>query len=265
MKLIMLGTGSASVTKCYNTCFAFEKDKEYFLVDAGGGNGILSMLEQNNISVTDIRNIFITHSHTDHILGAVWLVRMIGQAINYDGCPHTFNIYCHDEAASALKAICCATLPASVTKLFEYKILINVVEDGDCRNILGCNVEFFDILSDKTKQFGFIMSDSSTKLACCGDEPLFPALFEKIRGCDWLMHEAFCLYSEKEIFKPYQKFHSTAMDACKNAKELRVKNLILYHTEDTHLNNRKQLYTQEGREYFDGNIFVPDDNEIIEI
>ncbi len=38
MKLIMLGTGNALVTKYYNTCFVFENQNQYFLVDGGGGN-----------------------------------------------------------------------------------------------------------------------------------------------------------------------------------------------------------------------------------
>ena len=40
MELIMLGTGNAMVTRCYNTCFVLSSGEEYFLVDAGGGNGI---------------------------------------------------------------------------------------------------------------------------------------------------------------------------------------------------------------------------------
>ena len=36
MQLTMLGTGSALVTKCYNTCCIFEERGEYFLVDGGG-------------------------------------------------------------------------------------------------------------------------------------------------------------------------------------------------------------------------------------
>ena len=75
------------------------------------------------------------------------------------------------------------------------------------------------------------------------------------------MHEAFCLYSERDIFKPYQKFHSTAKDACEIAEKLNAENLLLYHTEDTHLSNRKKLYTAEGKQYFSGNIVVPDDGE----
>ena len=44
--LIMLGTGHAMVTRCYNTCFCIQNAEDYLLVDAGGGNGILSRLEE---------------------------------------------------------------------------------------------------------------------------------------------------------------------------------------------------------------------------
>ena len=42
--LILLGTGNALVTRYYNTCFALQNNNEYFLTDAGGGNGILAQL-----------------------------------------------------------------------------------------------------------------------------------------------------------------------------------------------------------------------------
>ena len=74
MKLTILGTGNAMVTKCYNTCFAIEQNDEYFLVDGGGGNQILSQLEKANIDWKKIKNIFATHKHIDHITGIIcWL------------------------------------------------------------------------------------------------------------------------------------------------------------------------------------------------
>ncbi len=42
----MLGTGNAMVTRCYNTCFVLSSGEEYFLVDAGGGNGIFKQLSK---------------------------------------------------------------------------------------------------------------------------------------------------------------------------------------------------------------------------
>lgn len=58
-----------------------------------------------------------------------------------------------------------------------------------------------------------------------------------------MMCEAFCLYADRDTFKPYEKCHSTALDAGKLAEELGVKNLILYHTEEKTLANRKENYT----------------------
>ena len=43
-----------------------------------------------------------------------------------------------------------------------------------------------------------------------------------------------------------------------------IANLVLYHTEDkTGISTRKQRYTEEGRQYFTGSLYVPDDGDII--
>ena len=55
------------------------------------------------------------------------------------------------------------------------------------------------------------------------------------------------------------------MDAAKKAETLGVRNLILYHTEDKTLSTRKERYTAEAKAYYSGNVYVPDDGEIIEI
>ncbi|MCR5433798.1 MAG: MBL fold metallo-hydrolase, partial [Bacteroidaceae bacterium] len=80
---------------------------------------------------------------------------------------------------------------------------------------------------------------------------------------DWLMSEAFCLYEDRDRFQPYEKHHSTVLDAARLAEELGVKNLILYHTEDRTLITRRQRYTAEAKTAFSGRVFVPDDLEKI--
>ena len=79
------------------------------------------------------------------------------------------------------------------------------------------------------------------------------------------MSEAFCLYEHKDIFKPYEKHHSTALDAGALAERLAEKNLVLYHTEDETIESRKQAYTKEAEENYTGNVFVPEDFEIIDL
>lgn len=80
--LIVLGTGNAQAVHCYNTCFAMKNGEEYFLTDAGGGNGILLALENQNIPLEKIHHIFVSHAHNDHILGMVWMIRMIATSMN---------------------------------------------------------------------------------------------------------------------------------------------------------------------------------------
>ena len=50
-KLYVFGTGNAQATRCYNTCFAIRDEDEYFMVDAGGGNGILRILEDMDVDL----------------------------------------------------------------------------------------------------------------------------------------------------------------------------------------------------------------------
>ena len=79
------------------------------------------------------------------------------------------------------------------------------------------------------------------------------------------MHEAFCLEADAERYHPHRKKHSTVKEACELAEQLGVENLLLYHTEDQNINNRKRLYMQEGKQYYHGNLFVPDDLEEIDL
>ncbi len=266
MKLTMLGTGNATVTKCYNTCFALSNDQGSFLIDAGGGNQILKILEEEQISLEEIRDLFVTHSHTDHLLGVIWMIRMIGIKIARGFCEGNLRIYCHKELREAIETICHLTIWGNVTAQFGKRIHFIEIEDGDEFEILGCQVKFFDIGSTKKKQFGFALTTKEgARLVCCGDEPLKEQNEGYAKDCDWLLHEAFCLYKDREIFKPYEKHHSTVKDACELAKRLGVNNLVLYHTEDRNIKNRKMLYTEEGKQYYDGNLHVPNDREFFEI
>ncbi len=128
------------------------------------------------------------------------------------------------------------------------------------------SLEFFDIKSTKLLQFGFCAKlENGKKVTFLGDEPYKEELFEFANDADYLLHEAFCLYSERDIFKPYEKNHATVRDACENAERLKAKTVIMYHTEDKNIEDRKKLYTEEGRRFFGGDILVPDDLDIIKL
>lgn len=158
------------------------------------------------------------------------------------------------------------TLPKEAEEINPGRLHLVSVADGEQRAINGRNVTFFDIGSTKAKQFGFSMElDGRKHLVCCGDEPYNACEEIYAKGCEWLLHEAFCLHSQADIFVPYDKHHSTVKDACQLAEKLEVRNLVLYHTEDKNIHDRKRLYKAEGERCFSGNLYIPDDLETIVI
>lgn len=271
-QITMLGTGNATVSQIYNTCFLLQTPGSLMLVDAGGGNGILAQLKKVNVQISDIHHLFVTHAHTDHVLGVIWVIRMVAQCKGYEGLLH---VYGNDKVMKVIKTIIDMILAKKQLAKVAERVVFHQLEDGDSFEVGDMKLECFDIQSTKEKQFGFraelpssSSSDESDKplvLACLGDEPYNEQNRRYIVGADWMMCEAFCLYADRDTFKPYEKCHSTALDAGKLAEELGVKNLILYHTEEKTLANRKENYTREAAENFKGRIFVPDDLEVIEL
>lgn len=262
----MLGTGNALVTQCFNTCFVLRTPQSLLMVDAGGGNGILGQLEKANLSIVDIHHLFITHAHTDHLLGAVWLMRKVINTSQNVGYMGTLTIYGHERVLHVLQTIAQLMLSRRDFAYVGKHIFFEEVKDGDCLKLEDLSLKFFDIHSNKEKQFGFraILPDNRV-LVCLGDEPFQEECREIASGADWMLCEAFCLYADRERFHPYEKYHSTVMDAARLAESLGVRNLLLYHTEDKTLKTRRHDYTAEATRYYKGNVCVPEDLEEIEL
>lgn len=255
----MLGTGNALATKCYNTCFVIHTEgKATLMVDAGGGNGILSQLEKAKISIECIDDLFVTHAHTDHLLGCVWMMRM---ALQFN---RTLRIWSHRKVLRILTSLGHEILPAKEAEGINNIVEFHCLESGEHFKIGNLQLVCFDIHSTKEKQFGFnALFPDGQRLCCLGDEPYCEQNAVYAEGADWLMSEAFCLYADRNRFHPYEKHHSTVLDAARVAEKLHVRNLILYHTEDKTLDTRREHYTTEAKSVFKGNIVVPDDLEQI--
>lgn len=264
--LYVLGTGNANAINCYNTCFALRDERDFLLVDAGGGNGVLPILRDLHIPLTGIHHVIVTHAHTDHILGVIWVIRMIASAMKSGSYEGELSLYGHEELMALLRSFCTATLPGRLCSLFDSRIHFVTVQDGDTRPIMGYPVTFFDIGSTKARQFGFTTTlHNERRLTCLGDEPYNPRCQAYAEGSDWLLCEAFCLTCDADRFKPYEKHHSTVQDAARQAAALGVSRLVLWHTEDTDLLHRKERYTREALEVFKGEVYVPNDGEIIRL
>ena len=266
-KMTILGTGFAMATKCFNTCFYLElSDGSLFLTDAGGGNGILRQLELTGFDYQRCHNMFVTHGHTDHVLGVIWIMRKVADLMNKGKYQGKFNIYCHDVVKDMLLKMTRMTLKKKDFARVGSDIVIHELKDGESVELEQFRLTAFDILSTKAKQFGYSLSFADgMKFTCLGDEPYNEHDRVYAENADWLLAEAFCQYKDRDVFKPYEKNHSTVKEASELAEALAAKNLVLYHTEDKHLATRKKEYAAEAATYYHGNIYVPDDLDVIEL
>ena len=264
-KIVMLGTGNGGTLELYNTCFAIQNENGNFLVDTGGSIEIIKRLNQANIDYKTIRHIFISHSHTDHILGLFWLFKKISRNAMHGEITEKINIYCNDVVFETIREVSKHILPEKLMKAIYLVVDFKILNDNDKYSINNVEYTFFDIHAKGTKQFGFECLLNNKKLIFLGDETCNSVLYDRIENADYVMHEGFCLDSEESIFHAYEKNHSTTKSVSEVMNELKVKNLILYHTEESHKEQRKELYTTEAQNYFNGKVIVPNDLEIIEV
>jgi len=262
-KITMLGTGNGGTLDLYNTCFVIQNEQGVFLIDTGGSIEIIKRLKQSGIKLEEMKNIFISHSHTDHILGLIWMFKKMSRMAMHGNIKEKIHIYCNDVVYEAIRGISSYVLPSVLMEAIDNITDFVVLNDGNKHIINGIDYEFFDILAKGTKQFGFECMLDGNRFVFLGDETLNPLLNERVRNADYVTHEAFCLDREENIFHAYEKNHSTALSAAKTMNELSVKNLILYHTEESHGIDRKRLYLEEAQSVFNGNVIVPDDLEEI--
>lgn len=262
-KIIMLGTGHGFTFDLYNTCFILKNGDENLLVDTGGGAEIIRRIEKADLKLSDIHDVFISHCHTDHLLGLMWIFKRLGTMYGRQEYKGEFNIYCNEEVANSINNMYPLTLPNLHTNAIKENVKIHILKDNEIVNLAGYDIKFFDVHPKGNMLYGFeTILNSGKQLIFLGDETCNPILYDRIKNSDYVMHEVFCLDSEEPIFKAYEKNHSTVKSVCKEMNNLDIKNLILYHTEDTHA-NKKELYTNEAKEFFENNVIVPVDMEEI--
>lgn len=262
-KLIFLGTGHALAYHCYTTCLALTDGERTFVTDGGGGNGVFMQMERANMRPDEVTDLFISHAHTDHLIGAIWLVRVIGHQFDRSGRTTPLHVYGHASVLETFRTICNLLVGGQVLSHFDKDIIFHAVESGDTHTIGHWQVTFFDTGAAKTTQYGWRATlENSKTLVFLGDEPLTDAGLPYAKDADYLVHEAMCLEADADKYHPHRIHHSSVVDAANNATRAGAKHLILFHAEDKDLDTRKARYTAEAAAHFDGPVDAPDDLDV---
>ncbi len=262
-KLIFLGTGHALAYHCYTTCLALTDGAHTFVTDGGGGNGVFMQMERANMRPDEVTDLFISHAHTDHLIGAIWLVRVIGHQFDRSGRTTPLHVYGHASVLETFRTICNLLVGGQVLSHFDKDIIFHAVESGDTHTIGHWQVTFFDTGAAKTTQYGWRATlENGKTLVFLGDEPLTDVGLPYAKDADYLVHEAMCLEADADKYHPHRIHHSSVVDAANNATRAGAKHLILFHAEDKDLDTRKARYTAEAAAHFDGPVDAPDDLDV---
>ena len=105
-KMHILGTGTAVVSKYVNTACVFDDGESLFLVDGTGGTDVLRCFDRMNLDWNRLHQGFLSHEHTDHFLGMIWVIRYIGELIIDERYEGDFILYGHQEVLDKAYKVC---------------------------------------------------------------------------------------------------------------------------------------------------------------
>jgi len=217
----------------HNTCFLIEQQDINLLVDCSGGHEILMQFDKHNVLLNNIDAIFVTHTHFDHILGIVFLFRKMIEE------KKRMKIICSQEVKERIMHLIHLDIPKYLNEN-NHLLDFQIIEE----NAFFHNFKFF--LVDK-KQHGFFITGKA-KIAFTGDIPCKSETMKLIKGCDTLIHEAFCSSEDNVVIRGN---HSTIEHAINIFKMIGAKKLIVTHTK-TNL-----------RRFNSDNIKVVEDGDIV--
>ncbi len=283
MQITFLGTSAGVPTRQRNVssvALRLAQRAEWWMFDCG--EATQHQILRSDLKISQLRRIFITHLHGDHIFGLMGLLASYGMA----GNSHSIDVY----GPPGIEEYIGACTRYSETR-FGYPIKVHTVGPGEVYKdeefTVSCN-----LLRHRITAFGYRVSEQDRpgrfdvekatalgihpgplygrlkrgeeitladgrrvngaelcgppvigrKIVYCTDTTYCKTAVELARDADVLIHEA--TFSSQDTENARRSMHSTSVMAARVAHEACVKQLIL-----THLSPR----------YVPGNAIEPDD------
>jgi len=240
--ITFLGTGGSVVSKERMCAGVLFRDK---LIDVGFG--VLSNLMRAGAKLESINDIYVSHTHSDHIgdfTALVWAMAMQNRT-------KRVRVVSSANTANSLEKI----LELQSTPRSWVKFEIEFVRPED----LG--VKHFTTLHEpenlayrfETERGGFVY---------VGDTSRYEKLAEFAKDCDLMIHDATFLDGQEPIAAVTK--HSTARDAGSIAKLAGARRLVLTHISPTN-EGSDQKYVAQASSTFKGQIVAAKDHQTIEV
>ncbi len=283
----ILGCGSAlPTTRHYSSSQVVNIREKLFMIDCGEGTQL--QLRRSKLKFTRLNHIFISHLHGDHCFGLIGLISTFGllgrtaalhiyapkeleslmkpqldffcKGITYDVVFHSINPALA-EVIYEDRSVIVTTIPLqhripTCGFLFQEKKTPN--------HIIRDMIDFYQIPvfelnrikngEDYITPEGTIVSNTRLttpsaaprSYAYCSDTLCLKSIVPQIKNVNLLFHEA--TFSQSEIARAKETFHSTATQAAEIALEANAKQLVIghfsarYEDEEILLKEAKAIY-----------------------
>jgi len=245
-----------------NTYFLIEDWENKLQVDAWWGLWLAQKVKSKDAY---FENIFITHSHSDHILWIIHLFRTITKEIP------KLNIFCSKKVEKDIRTIAKITIKKQINDMFDNWIInfINI-DNLEEQKIWEFLLQPINLYSEKMEQYWFLLKYKDKKILFFWDEAYWVFKrndLERFKWIDYLICEA--MIPEKMSLKWWWKIdidkmhHITSQQAWNISSYLESKNLILVHTKE--IKDREKELLEDARKKYNGKIIIPNDWYILYI
>ena len=258
-KLFFLGTSAAIASGDRdNTSIILSEGKDKILIDTPGC--LLVKLAKLKIDYRQIKDIFITHSHPDHIYGLVSLLHSryrLNDQIRIFAHPKTINL------VRSLRRLFHLEDVNKFPKIIYKKVKTNLQQpfyDSEEISAWAFKVRH----SPHSLGFRFFLKKGRISLVHCSDTAKSQNLIKLAQGCDYLIHDCF---APARFFKEYPqlgKMHTSSLSLGEIARQINPRILIPIHF-TSEIRYSLSTVLGEIRRSFTGRVILPKDLDVLRI
>lgn len=242
MRIVMLGTGAAlpDPDRCHTAILLTLESGEHYLLDCG--HGATRQMMRSNVSPADVKKIFLTHLHHDHIaelpflLISAWMLNttgvplIVGPVGTKKFCGHlleggAFDVDFHARSHYRARQ---ENIEAMRPEVREYAAGV-IYED---EHLKMTAIEVDHIEPEIARCYGFRIEAEGKVVAFSGDSKPCPNLRVLAQDADLLIHE--CTFSEE--FMEHRRrsgvgtvAHTSPLELGNLATAANVKQLVATH------------------------------------
>lgn len=278
----LLGTGAPQPTMDrFGAATLVEAGGTYFLFDCG--RGATQRLWQQKIGAGKVNRLFLTHLHSDHIVGIpdLWLLGLMPGAFGNRKQP--LEVYGPAGTHTMMKGLKQAYQWDIQTRVAEYPsadsgtiVHANDVTEGVVYNKNGVKVTAFwvnhsDIIDSA---LGYRLDYMGRSVVISGDTRYSENLVKHSTGVDVLIHEVIAIRDDVMATSPLARkitnFHTTPEDAGKIFSLTKPRLAVYTHVAIPALDPSKPPVTPDDiisrtKKYYSGQLAVGEDLMVIEI